>query len=238
MTGWVAGVDGCRAGWIAVLLPEAGPPQVFVTQRFADILAHETEPGIIAVDMPIGLPDSVGPGGRGPERLVRAKLGERQSSVFAIPPRAAVMASDFAAATAASLAASTPPRKVSRQAFGLFAKIREIDALMTAPLEARIYESHPELAFWQLNAHAPMTLPKKVRGKSNPPGLAERRALLVRLGYDAGLLSTPPRGAGLDDLLDAAVLALIARRIARGEAMSFPAEPERDAKGLRMAIWA
>ncbi|SHF52656.1 Predicted nuclease (RNAse H fold) [Kaistia soli DSM 19436] len=238
MTAWVAGVDGCKAGWIAVLVADAGATEIVVTPRFADILAHRYAPSIIAVDMPIGLPDRVGPGGRGPERLVRAKLGNRQSSVFAIPPRSAVMAESYAEATSASLEASTPPRKVSRQAFGLFPKIREIDALMTPALEDRLYESHPELAFWALNGQRPMALPKKARGVPHPAGLNERRALLIHSGYDAALLSTAPRGAGPDDVLDAAVLALIARRIAGGKAESFPSMPERDAKGLRMAIWA
>jgi predicted RNase H-like nuclease len=127
---------------------------------------------------------------------------------------------------------------VAKQCFHIFPRIREIDALMTPALEARVFEVHPELAFWRLNDGAPMTLPKKVKGSPNPAGLAERRALLVRHGYDAALLARAPRGAGTDDLLDAAVNALIARRILRGEVESFPPEPARDAKGLRIAIWA
>ncbi|MBN9000303.1 MAG: DUF429 domain-containing protein, partial [Rhizobiales bacterium] len=63
-------------------------------------------------------------------------------------------------------------------------------------------------------------------------------ALLVRHGFpEAFLLQRLPKVAP-DDLLDAAALALIARRIRTGEAESFPREPERDARGLRMAIWA
>ncbi len=36
----------------------------------------------------------------------------------------------------------------------------------------------------------------------------------------------------------AAVLALVARRIASGEAECFPPVPDRDGRGLRMAIFA
>ncbi|WP_246658873.1 DUF429 domain-containing protein [Mesorhizobium sp. J18] len=39
---------------------------------------------MLAVDMPIGLPERTGKGGRGPENLVRLHLDERQSSVFSI----------------------------------------------------------------------------------------------------------------------------------------------------------
>jgi predicted RNase H-like nuclease len=128
---------------------------------------------------------------------------------------------------------------VSKQCFHLFPKIREIDRLMTPELEDRVYEAHPELGFWRLNGGRPMALPKKVKSRPSPPGFAERSGLLVRHGYDPAFLDQPlPRGVGRDDLIDAALLALTAARIARGEAESFPALPERDGKGLRMAIWA
>lgn len=84
-----------------------------------------------------------------------------------------------------------------------------------------------------------MDLPKKVRNRPNPPGLAQRRDLLARFGYDMDFLSAPPpRGAGLDDAIDACVNAVIAERIHKGLAQSFPAEPPRDSKDLRIAIWA
>ncbi|ODT14954.1 MAG: hypothetical protein ABS35_33085 [Kaistia sp. SCN 65-12] len=235
----VVGVDGCPAGWIAVSIAAEGPleAEVRIVAHFAELVAAAKN-RVIAVDMPIGLPEAVGPEGRGPERLVRPRLGARQSSVFSVPSRRAVMTEDYREACAVASATSTPPRMVAKQCFHIFPKIREIDALMTPALEERVFEVHPELAFWRLNGEASMALPKKVKSRPNPDGLDERRALLVRHGHDPALLVRPPRGAGADDLLDAAVNALIARRILRGEAESFPAEPARDAKGLRIAIWA
>lgn len=58
---WVAGVDGCRFGWIAVLLDLTGaePPRIRLFRRFADLLAAEEAPSRIAVDMPIGLPIAI-----------------------------------------------------------------------------------------------------------------------------------------------------------------------------------
>jgi predicted RNase H-like nuclease len=234
----VCGVDGCRGGWIGVLLPGTAAPVAIVTPTLDVLLSHPAAPSVIAIDTPIGLPERVGPGGRGPERHARAVLCPRQSSVFSIPARAAVMAEDYREAGRLALETSKPPRKVSRQAFGLFPKIRALDALMTPDLEDRIFESHPELAFRQLNGGAPMSLPKKVKNVAHPPGLDERRALLVRHGYSPAFLERPARGAGMDDLLDAAVLALVARRIHRGEAECFPPVPDRDGRGLRMAIFA
>ena len=84
-----------------------------------------------------------------------------------------------------------------------------------------------------------MALPKKVKNRPNPPGLDERRDLLARYGLARALTAVrPPRGAGPDDLIDACVLALVAARIARGEARSYPADPPRDARGLPVAITA
>lgn len=235
----LAGVDGCRAGWFVVCGPAGAVPEIAVYPSFAEILAALPGDAVIAVDMPIGLPERIRGGGRGPEQSVRPLLGARQSSVFSIPSRSAVHAASHGEACSLALATSEPPRKVSRQAFGLFAKIREIDAVMTPALEARVFEVHPELAFWRLNGGRAMTLPKKIRGSVNPAGMAERRALLQSRGLPAGLLAgRPPAGAAADDLLDAAACFMIAARIAAGRARPFPDPPVLTERGARMAIWA
>ncbi|QCK88635.1 DUF429 domain-containing protein [Phreatobacter aquaticus] len=235
----VRGVDGCKNGWIAVTVSATGAlrPEVAVSPSFA---AFTEGPAIIAVDMPIGLPEHAGPGGRGPETLARARLGERQSSVFSVPSRAAVACEDYQEACRIALLTSDPPRKVSKQAFFLFPKIREIDALLrgSPELRSRVFEVHPELAFWRLNAEQPVAVAKKVKSSPHGPGLVVRREILVRHGYPEAFLEHPPRGAGADDLLDAAVNALIARRLLEGQAQPFPDPPGRDAHGLPIAIWA
>jgi predicted RNase H-like nuclease len=84
-----------------------------------------------------------------------------------------------------------------------------------------------------------MRLPKKIKGVVNPAGMAERRAFVAASGLDPAFLAgRPPRGAGEDDLLDAAVCSLVAERVLRGEAVPHPAEDVRDGFGLRIAIWA
>lgn len=238
---WVAGVDGCKAGWVAVIRNLDAPTdlKLIVVPTFADIVGYTPQLSTIAVDMPIGLPDRMGPGGRGPEKAARKHLGMRQSSVFTVPSRAAVYEDDYVTACDTALATSDPPKKVSKQCFFLFPKIREIDTLMTPELEARVHEVHPELAFWRLNGEAEMSLPKKVKSRANPAGLDQRRDLLVSKGLPKDFLDqAPPRGCGRDDLLDAAANSLIAERILLGEAKPFPKDFRRDERGLRMAIWA
>lgn len=237
----VAGVDGCKAGWIAVFrwVDCEREPEVHGFGSFAELLTCKLAPQKIAVDMPIGLPEQIGQGGRGPEKAVRPLLGIRQSTVFSIPARSAIYCEDYRESCSAALANSAPPRKVSKQAFFLFPKIRQIDALMTTEMEERVYEVHPEVAFWRLNGQEPIAIPKKVKGTSYGPGLDARRDLLVQFGYSAHFLDQkPPKGAGRDDLMDAAVNAVIAERLLRGQAEPFPADFRRDERGLRMAIWA
>ena len=193
---------------------------------------------VIAVDMPIGFPPQ---SGRLAEREARARLGARQSSVFSVPARAAVMCTDYRAACDANLLNSDPPKKVAKQIFHIFPKMREIDALLTPALQSRVYEVHPELAFWAMNGETPLALPKKVKGRPHPPGLALRRGLLEAAGFP--LATLPPASyraadVGPDDLLDACACAWSARRLGQGRGVRFPAHPPANSRGLRMAIHA
>jgi predicted RNase H-like nuclease len=237
---WLAGVDGCPAGWIAAYMrPMGAELRIAVVPRFADVLAGAR--GIIAVDMPVGLPERTGAGGRAAERAIRPLLGARQSSVFSVPSRTAIYSGDYAATCVAALATSDPPRKVSKQLFNIAPKIREVDALLRKDkvLASRVFEVHPELAFWRLNGERALDLPKKVKSRCHEPGLAMRRRLLVGAGFPAAIVEAkPPKGAGPDDLIDALVCAAIAQRLHDGTARPFPDSPQPDAYGLPMAIWA
>ncbi|MET3890543.1 threonine dehydratase [Bosea sp. OAE506] len=237
---WLLGVDGCKAGWIAACLDTAngGTPVLRVVPDFRALLAPE--PALIAVDMPIGLPDGIEGSGRGPEQLVRPLLGQRQSSVFSIPSRAAVESEDYGEACRQALATSQPPRKVSKQGFHLFPRIREIDTLLRAEtgLRERIREVHPELAFATMHG-GPLAHPKKIKGRINEAGTAERRALLIAQGLPReAVLARPPRGAGADDMLDALAALVVARHIAAGRGRPFPEPPGRDSHGIPIAIWS
>lgn len=239
---WLAGVDGCKSGWIVAFVRAAGDEaHIRIVPCFADVLAATEAPTVVAVDIPIGLPERVGYGGRAAENAVRPLLGARQSSVFSVPSRAALMAADYREACAVALATSDPPRKVSKQLYMIAPKIREVDACLRADVgaAARVFEVHPEVAFWRLNGARALDEPKKVRGRCHEPGLVLRRRLLIDAGVSAAAVNTaPPKGAGPDDLLDAFACAMIARRIHAGAARPLPDPPERDGYGLPMAIWA
>jgi threonine dehydratase len=88
---WVAGVDGCRAGWIVVLVDSdarsSRRPDAQLCSSFNEVLVLKPTPAIIALDMPIGLPDAPQPGSRICDRQARQHLGRLASSVFSPPDR-------------------------------------------------------------------------------------------------------------------------------------------------------
>jgi predicted RNase H-like nuclease len=116
----IIGVDGCPAGWIALIErteTRSVTARVFLT--FRD-LATALEATVIAIDIPIGLTDC---GARECDRLARRHLGaKRGSSVFPAPIRPALAASSFMNANAASLAAQK--KGISQQAFAIYPKTR------------------------------------------------------------------------------------------------------------------
>lgn len=98
---------------------------------------------------------------------------------------------------------------LSTQSHALCPKIREVDACVTEPL--------PSKKTWN--------------------GIALRLRLLEGAGIAVGVPLREVGKASADDVLDAAVAAWSAKRIAGGEAKSLPENAERDERGRQMAIW-
>lgn len=230
----VAGVDGCRGGWVVALADERGPLDVRVVATFAEILALAERPLVIAIDIPIGLLDAAEAGGRECDRIARGLLrGPRACSVFSPSIRAALGIDDFPAACETSRASSPARIRISLQTFHIRSKVKQVDDEMTPKLQDRVVEVHPELAFFAMNGERPMA-----HGKKSGEGRRERAALLAR----GGMLArdgTVPRvdRAAIDDVIDALAACWTARRVLRGEAVRVPERPARDARGLRMEIW-
>ncbi|NJP23518.1 DUF429 domain-containing protein [Microbispora sp. SCL1-1] len=243
----VLGVDACRAGWIGVIPPAGGggAARACFAPRIADLVAQadvDGEVAVVAVDMPIGLPDGLpgGPGGPGPgsrgrgrrraDVLARAELGPRWRSVFMTPARAAIEADDYA--TAVAVNRRLTGEGVSRQAYGLREKLLEVERWVRET-GRRVVEIHPELSFARL-AGAPLPHPKTTWA-----GAERRCELLASAGVVlAGDLGPAGAAAGVDDVLDAGAAAWTALRVASGEARPLPDPPEVFSDGIPCAIWA
>jgi predicted RNase H-like nuclease len=201
----VLGVDAARGGWIAVALSDGAFADAVLERRFPPLLERFPEAIIAGVDVPIGFPD-IGARRRADE-AARAVVGARRSSVFFTPPRVALEAPTYGEARALAPG-------VSAQGWALRTAILDVDRVR----DARTREVHPEVSFAVL-AGAPLPF-----GKRTWNGQHERLRLLAGAGIelpdslDAGLVPA-------DDVLDAAVAAWSAHRVACGKHLTFPADP-------------
>lgn len=224
----VAGVDGCKAGWLVVVA------NVDLSKAALEVApnwnAIESDAAIIAVDMPIGISER---GVRQCEVEARKLLSPCASRVFKTLPREALRFAQNDWIVANQWSKARGFGGLSKQIWNIRPKINEIDAAITPETQARVWEAHPELAFARLNRGRPLD------SKHTTQGLAARKKLLRRAGFtnlDNWLRSLRGKGAKADDLFDACVLVLTAKNILQGRARQLPQVVERDSRGLRMSI--
>lgn len=224
----VAGVDGCRAGWVVfkVELPSLATSVEIVD--LPELLSSRPDDLLcLAIDIPIGLLDC----SRACDKAARKLLGQpRGTSVFAAPCRAALPATTHAAAS--QINREKTGRGLSQQAFGIIPKIKQVDDAIRVECQRWAFEVHPEVCFWALNQRRPMMHNKKTKD-----GAAERTSVLrpVFSEIERHLANRPCR-AGADDLLDAAAAAWTALRRHRNVVQTV-CLPGRDGKGLEVAIY-
>lgn len=222
------GLDGCRSGWIAVVLHDHHDPEAHYLETVRDLDHVAPGASAVAIDIPIGFPTG---GPRQADVLARQFLGPRRSSVFLTPVREAIEAGNHASATRQAVALTG--RGISRQAYALGKKILEVEGWLLPSSTCPVYEVHPEVSFAVLLGR-PARASKKTWA-----GMVERRQGLERAGISLDHIAGEAISrAAVDDVLDAAVAAWSAGRLARGTALSFPDPPPVGASGRPVAIWA
>lgn len=232
----VAGLDGCRGRWLCVWGDITAPEHLGATllRDLSHLDALVPQPLVVGVDIPIGLSDT---GPRDCDRGARAALGRpRGSSVFPAPLRCMIDAADYADACA--IGRATSGRALSRQAWNIVPLIRAMDRFLRERQDwaGRIHEVHPEASFMVWNDGSPM-----VHNKKRSAGERERVGLIERDlpgALDAATRALTGQRYARDDLIDAVAAFRSAARIAQGQAVSMPEEPQRDACRLPMVIRA
>ena len=231
----VIGVDGCPKGWF-YFRSDDGDIRSGVAGDFAGLVEGLPPGARVFIDIPIGLIDS-GSDGRECDRLARRALGSpRSSSVFSAPAFPVLAATSYDEAKSKSFEATE--RKLSRQAFAIVPKIKEVNEYLAANRNSSVVvrEVHPELCFWGLNGGVAMQYAKKKR-----VGYNERLQLLQKFLPNAealvqDALKNHRRSAvARDDIIDALV-ALITGCTADDKLLSLPAKPPLDLHGLTMEI--
>jgi predicted RNase H-like nuclease len=208
------GVDWASGAWVVVeatadsTCVSAEPSLLNVWQEYGDQASE------ILVDVPLHL---VSEGVRECDRAAKDVLGSRSSTVFWTPTHDAIEARDY------ETAADRNTGGLGSQSWGPIPRIREARALLEAIPEGHetIYESHPEVCFKALHGD---DLPSK----TDEAGFEARKSCLINHGgesFQPVLDFVAERRANsqwhhriqsgrVDDVLDAAVLALTARTTA------------------------
>ncbi|MDQ4030219.1 MAG: DUF429 domain-containing protein [Actinomycetota bacterium] len=199
-----AGADAARGAWLAVVVDDGRFADAGIYEDLGSLLAALPEAAAVAVDVPIGLPP---PGQRRRADIeARTFVGPRRSSVFFAPSAEALAPSSYREARAIQ-------PSLSAQAYALRRAILDAASCDTA----RLHEIHPEVSFRAL-AGEPLPFSKRTWN-----GQMRRRRLLLEAGV--AIPDELPVGlAPADDVLDAAVAAWSATRIARGEHALLPAD--------------
>ena len=190
----------------------------------------------VLIDIPIGLVET-GEQGRVCDSQARKILSrKRASSVFTPPARQTLAAENYQHALTVNR--TVMARGLSKQAWNIAHKIREIDLLLqtNTVMKNRLRESHPELCLCALNDGEPM-----VHNKKTSEGREERLTVLER--YFPGARSVLQQAAtrylrrqvALDDIIDALVIAVVAKH-GDGRYQTLPEKAQVDAKGLPMEM--
>src|SRR3954449_12535997 len=170
----VAGVDGTKRGWVAIVLIDGRFREARLLVGVDSDFAELADMKRIAIDVPIGY------GPREADALARALVGG--SSVFSIPERERFDA-PFAEGGG-----------ISAQAHALGDRIKHVTAL--AANDRRLREVHPELCFTAMNDMKRLKFRKKSAG-----GAFERLGLPRRPGGNQdsrtpGTAATSPLARG------------------------------------------
>jgi predicted RNase H-like nuclease len=252
---FVVGVDGCKGGWVAVALEGGQFAGAASFARFDELLDAVEDAVAVGVDMPIGLHADAP---RVCDALARELVGPRRASVFLTPPRPALAAESYDEAN--SLCRMLTGQGLSRQAYGLRAKIFEVERALGraapqggAPRESarrlssssgshrrprkplpagRVVEIHPEASFREMgNAHLG-------HAKKTYSGMMLRMRLLEAQGIVLPTELEEVGGVAIDDVFDAAAVAWSANRYAHRKAKCLPPRELWQHDGQRpLAIW-
>jgi predicted RNase H-like nuclease len=261
------GIDGCKAGWAVVEITftsnlESWEFYIFPTiktlfEKYSEpnsnsdynfeppktIFNPDTGqiPNKVLIDIPIGLKES-GPEERKCDKDARKFLGsKRGSSVFRSPARKTVYCNE-SYKEASDINFKLTGKKISKQTFHICKKIREIDEFINSiklnfVSTAIMHESHPEVVFKSL-AGTNLSYSKKTKS-----GFNERLSIIntfnssIEFFLDGIYKNFRKYEVQPDDIMDASVLAIVAKNIyLTGKTRKLPEEPELDSRGLRMEI--
>ena len=219
------GIDWAKGQWLCIGLGKgkSGRYCHFVAKNIGEVYKGllERKAETVLIDIPIGLSDNADE--RQCDKLARGKVGTRTSSVFRMPCRQAIEAyqKDSGDKKSKELAGKIANMEIAdmclpRQTWDIVPGVAEVNSFLRENEGAKNFfrEFHPELCF---RAFADKSLR---HSKTTPQGVAERMDILLSkkeyLPSLKGIYDIVHNcyrcGVGNDDILDALVGALTAKR--------------------------
>ena len=237
----VAGVDGCRTGWLCVTEADDSL-RAFVARDISHLVQQLPAETLVGIDIPIGLPEV---DSRQCDLEARRLLGPRRVSVFPAPLRSTIERTSndtpYADVNAEQRQHHARAKGLSQQAWRLLPKIREIDTFLRKdPSRAeRILEVHPELSFYFWNGAAPLSQSKKSReGRRARAHMIDQTWPGERERLRHELRAAHRREFAEDDLCDAFAALWSMQRHRSQHSLSLPSVPDLDSAGLPQQILA
>lgn len=203
----IIGLDGCSSGWaVASKNIKNDLIQFHIISQLDQLNKMFNQPHLIAIDMPVHLINPY----RSVDQKARVMLGKRASTVFNAPCIASLKENNFQAASLINYRLTN--KKLSKQSFNLFNKIREVQNFKNSNPAIRIYESHPELAFMKLNEnHVVLEKKKTTEGKIKRIKLLQ--SIFDTFDYDSLRGKFNKSMINDDDILDSFAMLYVALKI-------------------------
>jgi len=236
MISWnIAGIDGCRYGWILVTFIN-GKYSVEIHRTITELIHSHSDLHRILIDIPMGLATSLYP--RSIDGTLRKVMGKRGTTVFNAPCKAAVYEEDFEKAKQLNI--EVEGKSLSIQTLNIKKKIKEVDQYLSQNSSTiEIIESHPELCFAYLKGGILNTK------KSTTEGINERLDILQKYNkelphlYKKSLKQFKRKDVKPDDIVDAMCLCLVNQKAGKKN-LSFITDyykQSEDGIKLRVAYW-
>lgn len=231
---WLIGVDGCKQGWFYAASNRVHY-RMGIVSSISELITLFPEVDRIVIDIPIGLHNK-GYEPRACDIAARKLLKPRGSTVFPAPVRPCLYTSSYI--EACEVSEQLTGKRLSKQSYNIFNKIREVDDLLTDNPKLRfvIGEAHPELGFCMLNNETPLLTRKK-----RTEGIQQRLSLLVKHlsiseeVYQEALKRYQRKHLARDDIVDAMMCLCIALT-PTDRLKTVPEVPAHDENGLPMQM--
>jgi predicted RNase H-like nuclease len=215
----IIGIDGCRAGWIAASFQKN--QITFQLLHSLQKLISTNEKQYIGIDMPVYLSDHEF---READQEARRLLKRRAATVFSAPITKILHAISYK--DACQLSFKLTGKKISKQSWNLFPKIKDVQQVKNKFQGVRIfYEIHPELSFMAMNKMEILEISKKLaQGKEMRLNLI--KSIYPSFNFKKVRKQFLKKDVSDDDILDAIAVLWSTHRIVDNIAESIPSNSE------------